>query len=467
MQRFKQHINENRGLRYMYEKMEICSAAGRKRLLSQHFITRDFELRMELDILEFFVNFVTNRENAKNIVTMQHRLYCLNDIHQTIHNLRSAQTLDDIELYEVKNFCMTSQSICKTLNSCNIDILPFHDLGNIVEILDPEHNGIQSFYIYSAYDEKLAALRKDYDIAKKDNQNEKAERIRLECIEIEDRIREHLSEKLRKYCDDIQANYDQLAYLDVLLAKALLARDFNLCKPSVSQADINIKGAFNPVVAESLREKGSSFQPVDLHFDDTPNLITGANMSGKTVVLKTMSLIQFMFQFGFFVPAEKAEIAMVEEIMTSIGDAQSEVNGLSSFAIEMLNIDKILKAVKSGKKILALVDELARTTNPSEGRALVNAFIKILSQHSTRSLITTHYNGIIAKCNRLRVSGLHVPEGTRVTPENINSYMDYSLVQTTEEEVPTEGLTIAEIFGIDEEYVSEARQMIKASAHAN
>ena len=460
MQTLKQHINENRGLRFIYEKLDICSAAGRKRLLAQQFITRDFDLQMELDTLEFFTNFVSNRENAKCIVTIQHRLYCLNDIHQTIHNLRSAQVLDDIELYEIKNFCMISQDICKTLEASGVDILPFHDLGDIVEILDPEHNKIQSFYIYSVYDEKLAALRKEYDIAKNDNQNEKAERIRLECIEIEDRIREHLSEKLRNYSEAIQANYDQLAYLDLLLAKALLARDFKLCKPAISQGETNIKGAFNPIVAESLKERGGEFQPIDIHFGDTPNLITGANMSGKTVVLKTMSLIQLMFQFGFFVPAESAEIAPVEEIMTSIGDAQSEVNGLSSFAIEMLNIDKILKAVKSGQKILALVDELARTTNPSEGRALVNAFIKILSRHSTRSLITTHYNGITAQCNRLRVKGLQVPEGTKVTPENINRYMDYSLVSTTEEEVPTEGLTIAEIFNIDEEFLNEARKMI-------
>jgi len=448
----------------MYEKMEICSAVGRKRLLSQQFITNEFELQMELDTLEFFAKFVSDRENAKTIVAIQHRLYCQNDIHQTIHNLRSAQTLDDIELFEVKNFCMVSRDICKLIKDTQIDILPFHDLNPIVEILDPEHNGIQSFYIYSAYDEKLAALRKEYDIAKNANQNEKAERIRIECIEIEDRIREHLSEKLRNYINAIQDNYDQLAYLDLLLAKAILARDFKLCKPSISQTDTTIKGAFNPVVAESLKERGNKFQPIDLHFSDIPNLITGANMSGKTVILKTMSLIQLMFQFGFFVPAENAEIAMVDEIMTSIGDSQSEVNGLSSFAIEMLNIDKILKAVKAGKKILALVDELARTTNPSEGRALVNAFIKILSQHQTHSLITTHYNGITAPCNRLRVKGLQIPENTKVTPDNINKYMDYSLVCTTEEEVPTEGLTIAQIFGIDDEFIQEARLIIKTNS---
>lgn len=461
MNNFKQHINDNQGLRFIYEHLNICSAAGRKRLLSQRFHTRPFELQMELDILEIATEFVSNADNAKALVLTQRRLSQLNDIHQTIHNLRSAQTLDDIELYEIKNFCMISDSICHTLAESNFDILPFHDLHNIVEILDPEHNGIQSFYIYSAYDEKLAELRKEYDIAKNNDLSEKAENIRLQCIEIEDHIREHLSEKLRFYSNEIQANYDQLANLDVLLAKAVLARDYKLCKPEISENKTTIIGAFNPVVAESLRERGLTFQPVDIQFDEKPNLITGANMSGKTVILKTVSLVQLMCQFGFFVPAAKAEIVLVDEIMYSIGDAQSEVNGLSSFAIEMLNIDKIIKAAKSGSRILALVDELARTTNPSEGRALVNAFIKILSRHSTRSLITTHYNGISADCNRLRVKGLIVPDGAKVTPENISRYMDYSLIATTEEEVPTEGLTIAEIFGIDDEFLCEARKNLK------
>ncbi len=460
MNNFKHHINDNQGLRFIYEHLNICSAAGRKYLLSQRFLTRPFELQMELDILEIATEFVSNAENTKALLITQRRLSQLNDIHQTIHNLRSAQTLDDIELFEIKNFCMISDSICHTLDENNFDILPFHNLHNIVEIMDPEHNGIQSFYIYSAYDEKLASLRKEYDIASKNNQTEKAERLRLECIGIEDMIREHLSEKIRFFSEEIQANYDQLAKLDVLLAKAVLARDLKLCKPEISDMDTIIIGAFNPVVEKSLHERGLSFQPVDIQFCEKPNLITGANMSGKTVILKTVSLIQLMCQFGFFVPAAKAEIALVDEIMYSIGDAQSEVSGLSSFAIEMLNIDRIIKAAKSGSRILALVDELARTTNPNEGRALVNAFIKILSRHSTRSLITTHYNGISTDCNRLRVKGLVVPEGAKVTPENISSYMDYSLIATSEEEVPAEGLRIAEIFGIDEEFVSEAKKMV-------
>ncbi len=461
MNRFKEHINENQGLRFLYDRLNICSAAGRKRMLSQKFLTKSFDLQMELDILEVCVNFVSDASNTKALVLSQRRLSQLNDIHQTIHNLRSAQILDDIELFEVKNFCMISGDIFKTLTESNFDILPYYDLHDVVKILDPENNGIQSFYIYSAYDEKLSELRKEYEIAKNDSQNEKAERIRLQCIEIEDRIREQLSEKLRACGEQIQANYNQLAYLDILLAKAVLARDFGFCKPAISKEITKICGAENPVVAESLRLKSSVFQPVDIEFGNIPNLITGANMSGKTVILKTVSLIQLLFQFGFYVPAKSAEIAMVDEIMYSIGDAQSEVNGLSSFAIEMLNIDRILKAVKSGTRILALVDELARTTNPNEGRALVNAFIKILSKHATRSLITTHYNGIFANCNRLRVKGLIVPAGAKVTPENINRYMDYSLISTTEEEVPTEGLTIAEIFGVDDEFLSEARKSLK------
>ncbi|MCF0206527.1 MAG: DNA mismatch repair protein MutS [Bacteroidales bacterium] len=458
---FKEYINENQGLRFVYDKMNICSSAGRKHLLSQSFRTDEFDLQMELDILEEFVNFVSCKENSKCVDLVSRRLSQLNDIHQTIQNLKSGQTLDDIELFEIKNFAINSNEIWKSLSLSGLDILPYHDLQEVICILDPENNGIPSFYVYSVYDEKLARLRKEYDEAKLNGQNEKAERLRLEAIEIEDSIRFSLSEKLRKFGEEIGDNYRQLAKLDVFMAKAVLARDFNFCKPSISRQETSLRGAFNPVVADSLSNRKAKFQPVDISFGNSPVLITGANMSGKTVVLKTVSLVQILFQFGFYVPCESAEIVMVEEVMHSIGDAQSEVNGLSSFAIEMLNIDSIINAAKSGKRILALVDELARTTNPSEGRGIVNAFIKIMTKYNTMSLATTHYNGILTDCKRLRVKGLVVEEGVKITPENINNYMDYSLVETSDTEVPTEGLSIARIFGVDAEFLEEAEKFVK------
>ncbi len=95
--------------------------------------------------------------------------------------------------------------------------------------------------------------------------------------------------------------------------------------------------------------------------------------------------------------------------MTGIGDEQSELNGLSSFAAEMLNIQAIIAEARAGKKMLVLIDEPARTTNPHEGLAIANALIDLLELLKVRALITTHYSGLKTSCRKLRVKGLNIP----------------------------------------------------------
>lgn len=461
METLKKYIGENKGLGFIYENLKINSSAGRKKMLAQKFFTKEFELKMELETVDELIKCCKHDGNSKQISLLQTKLSQLNDIHQSIINLTDSQTLDDVELFEIKNFCMVGQSIFRLLDEIEFDILPFFELNEVIEILDPEKSGIQSFYIYSAYDSDLARLRKEYEIAKQQGDDENAEKIRRQCIDIEDKIRARLSHQLKPSARKLDADYNQLAYFDCLLAKAILAIDLNLTKPEIADEKTVIKGAFNPLVKRLLNDKGEEFQAIDIEFSHMPNLITGANMSGKTVVLKTISLIQYMFQYGFFVPAKEARICLVDEIMQSIGDAQSEVNGLSSFAIEMLNIDRILKTAKEGRKILAVVDELARTTNPEEGKALVNAFIKVISKYNVFCLITTHYSGINSNCRRLIVKGLKINDRSKITPQNINQYMDYSLVEIFDDRVPTEGLTIAEIFDVDKDFIEEAKKNMK------
>ena len=187
-------------------------------------------------------------------------------------------------------------------------------------------------------------------------------------------------------------------------------------------------------------------------------------MSGKTVLLKTIALSQYLFQFGFYIPAKQAIIIPVEEVAVSIGDHHSEVNGLSSFADEILKINQIIHKVRKGKKLLVLIDELARTTNPEEGKALVSAFIRIMSEHKVMSLITTHYSGILSPTRKLRVKGLKTDQITEnITPKTLNDYMDYSLVETQTDDVPMEALKIAEIFEVDAEFLNLAKTMMKHS----
>ncbi len=147
----------------------------------------------------------------------------------------------------------------------------------------------------------------------------------------------------------------------------------------------------------------------------------------------------------------------VEEVFCVIDDRQTEQKGLSSFAVEILNINKIIERTKQGRHLLVLVDELARTTNPDEGRSIVNAFVMMMDKYEVMSLVSTHYSGVAAHCRRLRVKGLMMNKITDdITPKNLNRFMDYSLVETTSDEVPTEALTIARIFHADEEFLKLA-----------
>jgi len=168
-------------------------------------------------------------------------------------------------------------------------------------------------------------------------------------------------------------------------------------------------------------------------------------------VLKTLTLCQYLFQFGFGIPASEAGIVPRQEIFFCIGDDQSIERGLSSFAAEMKNIDAVIKASRQNKKLLALIDEPARTTNPTEGAALVSALLQILADKPMSLIMTTHYDIEPGDSHCLRVKGF------------ANGQMNYELVEVHDGEVPHEALTIAESLGIDSEWISEARNRLGAS----
>jgi DNA mismatch repair ATPase MutS len=108
-----------------------------------------------------------------------------------------------------------------------------------------------------------------------------------------------------------------------------------------------------------------------------------------------------------------------------------------------------------------LIDELARTTNPTEGRAIVGAVAKHLDNQNLKVLITTHYGGLKVQCRKLRVKGFREDIGdAKITPNNIGDFIDYSLVEDDGVNVPHEALRIAKILGVDEEIVKQAEKLL-------
>jgi DNA mismatch repair ATPase MutS len=330
-------------------------------------------------------------------------------------------------------------------------------MQQIIGALDPDGSRLPRFYLRDSYSAELASLRARLKALPPEEETRAGE-LFAACAEEEERVREQIGKRLRVHHRSLADAFEAITRLDALLAKARAARETGACRPRVVAETTRYEGLFHPQVREALRARGWEFQPVDVAFGREPCLITGANMGGKTVLLKSVALAQALFQFGFHAPAARAEIVPVEKLFLSMRDGQDELQGLSSFASEILRVNEIIRDIREGKEVLALMDEPARGTNPTEGAAIVNALADILSRYRTRSLITTHYDGARAPCRRLRVKGLDGLEKTPLTPGNLRECMDYSLVEVGQEDAPREAARVAEMLGADAEIIEKIKQ---------
>lgn len=432
------------GLRYMIDQLELQSGYARRWLLDTEMMTRAEDIVACYDALRHFVEFV-ERVDKIHIDTLLFKLQGLKDIRTTIRNLAGKQVLDDIELFEVKHLAILAGDVAKLLKQHDLDsVVAIPPLDQVIHILDPDGMKIATFYIYDSYCEQLKQLRSQMR-QHPDQQDD----LILQADALEDSVRADLSERLRPFATAIEQAQLALARTDVLMAKAMQMRAMGLTFPELSLDGMcRYEGIFHPQVQAAVTSHGRKYQPVDIAYGLQPTLITGANMGGKTVVLKTLTLCQLLFQFGFGIPAAQARIDVKDEIYFCIGDEQSVEKGLSSFAAEMKNIDAVIKASRMNKKLLALIDEPARTTNPTEGAALVSALLRVLDGKDMSLVMTTHYDIEPGKAHCLRVKGFE------------NGEMDYRLVEVRDGEVPHEALNIAQNLGIDTEWIETARAML-------
>lgn len=449
--RLKEAIQHASGLRCVVERTDVCSPVGRRMLHDMPWLRTEPEVAEELDQVTAALHLLETEEGLACIEKIRRKLSRLRDIRTTIQRTGGNNTFDDLELFELKYFALLAEEIRMLIPQGSLTELP--DLNGIVTLLDPDGNRLPHFFVYDAYSKELAALRKEIKQRKQNGEDEtQIQELYFRSVEIEDRIREVLSASLREYHEALQQALDAAGWLDVVIAKAILARNWKLTRPVITRDTIGFRGLFNPELRISLEAAGKTFQPVDIRLTYGPSVITGANMSGKTVLLGSVALAQYMLQFGYYVPAETAEMVLVDEVQCSIGDGQDQLSGLSSFAAEMMRMDELAKSVRAGKRVLALIDEPARTTNPVEGRAIVNGVLEFLADYGILSLVTTHYNGITVPCRKLRVKGFaERTTGEEITLKNINDFIDYSLEEVETDEVPHEAIRIVRILGIDPE----------------
>ena len=434
------------GLRFILDELCTHSSYSRKLLLESTMMYDRESIEKSYSVLKEFYNVVENDDNKNAIQTLQFKLCKLKDINNTISRLCSSTVIDDIELYEVKSLALLSADVKNILEKISLDkIIEIPNLEDVVKILDPDGLRIATFYIYDSYSEELAVLRRK--LKEKDFYQEE---IYNKVMEVEDEIRAKLSEALKPFASTLCEAMNALADVDLNLAKALQMKELGLCFPTISNDNVaTYKGIFHPEVKNILDKEKREYQKVDIQFGMKPVIIMGANMGGKTIVLKTLAMSQYLLQFGFGIPADSAEMMIYDEMFCLTTDDQSLNKGLSSFAAEMKNIDAVIKASHDDKKILALIDEPARSTNPTEGTALVSSLVKLLQDKAMSLIIVTHYNIKTYNNKCLRVKGLE------------NGKMNYELVETHEGEVPHEALNIAESLGVAPQWIQMAKDILE------
>jgi DNA mismatch repair protein MutS2 len=206
------------------------------------------------------------------------------------------------------------------------------------------------------------------------------------------RILRELSSIVRSCASELKRSLGALAALDAAFARARLSNEMGAACPRISgNGTLRIRAGRHPLLLIQGKEKGFDVGPLDLEMGDDFKilLISGPNMGGKTVALKTVGLLSLMMKCGFHLPAgQGTEIPVFTRVFCDIGDEQSIEEQLSTFASHMRHIAGALNEADSSS--LVLIDELGAGTDPIEGAALAKSVLEELQIRNALSVTTTH-----------------------------------------------------------------------------
>ncbi len=212
--------------------------------------------------------------------------------------------------------------------------------------------------------------------------------------EIFDGIRKKVAAEVRR----VQKTACAIAELDVLTSLGFVSAENHYCRPLVNNnGKISIKAGRHPVVEQVIN---IPFVANDTFLDMQDNrcaIITGPNMAGKSTYMRQTALITLMAQIGCFVPAQIAEIGIVDAIFTRVGASDDLASGQSTFMVEMSEVASILK--NATKNSLLILDEIGRGTSTFDGMSIARAVLEYAADKrklGAKALFATHYHELTA-----------------------------------------------------------------------
>lgn len=466
---------ERLGFKKLLSRVETLSPYGKSKLkgLKNYLRGEEDLLEEEFNKMETFMEFSSNnRDIVRNVEGIIHRL---KDIKTAINNCLKEHILDEVDLFEIKVQAFLMEELNEYLKEFPTDLHYFllKDVSRVIKALDPDNDKTPTFYIYESYSPELREIREKKKGIEKEiyasNDFDEITRLKEERLKVlveEERVELEIKKKLTSIlydeAEDFLENIEKIGNLDFLMAKVRFAKTYGGIRPEISKNyEIDVKGLVNIEVREVLEAKSRPFTPIDISIGSGVTIITGANMGGKSVALKTITENLLLFHMGFFVIAEEAKFPLIDFVFFISDDMQDISKGLSTFGAEIMKLKEVNVFLDLGIGFVVF-DEFARGTNPKEGQKFVEALAKYLNDRPTISLMTTHFDGIVREgMNHYQVVGLKNVDFNKLKTKIelssnsmglIQEYMDFRLEKAGKEEVPKDALNIAKLIGIDKRF---------------
>ncbi|KXG43473.1 DNA mismatch repair protein MutS [Tepidibacillus infernus] len=276
-------------------------------------------------------------------------------------------------------------------------------------------------------------------------------------LDLEYQVFIEIRDAVSKQTQRLQQLAQKIAYLDVLLSFAKVSLKYSYVRPTFNQlGHITIKKGRHPVI-EAV-QKGHPYIPNDVILNQHQEqilLITGPNMAGKSTYMRQIAITVIMAQIGCFVPAESADLSMIDRIFTRIGAGDDLTSGQSTFMVEMTETKQAITQATSNS--LILLDEIGRGTSTYDGMALAQAVIEYIHEHvNAKTLFSTHYHELTSLADRFpRIQNVHVnvieKDGKVVFLHKIEKgKADRSY-----------GIHVAELAGMPKEVIKNAKKILE------
>lgn len=333
------------------------------------------------------------QEKIADFTPLMQLLECsLNDDSSTTHTIKEGY---DFHLDRLRNLLANGQQEILKLEQAEVARtgipslkISFNNIsGYYIEVTNTHTEKIPDDYIH----QQTLANRKRFVTPQLKELERDLNKAQNELEAIEAAVFERVKKEIEEYLAPLRHLAQSLAYIDALFGFATAAYQFRYSAPQFNdRRDIIIKTGRHPVIEQSL---SAHFTPNDtlLTDDQSTWLITGPNMGGKSTYLRQTALICIMAQCGSFVPAQHADLPILDRVFTRIGSGDNLAEGKSTFLVEMEETATI--CTQASKNSLVILDEVGRGTSTYDGIALAQAIVEHIHQNiQARCLFATHYH---------------------------------------------------------------------------